>query len=150
MSRSLSFPLLRPFAFLVLTASAIPSGTARSEVDAAAPERIDLTNFPGELVDKVVVPYYYDTIRGDSGKTRDVVSWSPDIKNPNVSQITMSKDYLAVRDVDGKVLFVQADGPDGPKIILNELRQTKSDPTLEKKSPDGLQNPTVYGFSMPR
>lgn len=106
--------------------------------------------YANEIVDKVVVPYYYDTIRGDSGKTRDVVSWSPDIKNPNVSQITMSKDYLAVRDVDGKVLFVQADGPDGPKIILNELRQTKSDPTLEKKSPYGLQNPTVYGFSMPR
>ena len=44
------------YAFLVITACATVSGRAQGETEAAAPERIDLTNFPGELVDKVVVP----------------------------------------------------------------------------------------------
>ncbi|NLT71528.1 MAG: hypothetical protein GXX91_12670 [Verrucomicrobiaceae bacterium] len=56
MSPRLPFPPLRPFAFVALAASVIAVDTARSATDAAAPERIDLTNFPGELVDKVVVP----------------------------------------------------------------------------------------------
>lgn len=56
MSRRLQFSFLRPFAFLALAACATTSGRAQGEAEPAAPERIDLTNFPGELVDKVVVP----------------------------------------------------------------------------------------------
>ncbi len=48
--------LLRPLAALALVGG-VPSFFAQDgPPGAAAPERIDLTNFPGELVDKVVVP----------------------------------------------------------------------------------------------
>lgn len=56
MSRRLPSPFLRLLALLLLTASSTPSGNAQSAAEADVPERIDLTNFPGELVDKVVVP----------------------------------------------------------------------------------------------
>lgn len=56
MSLRLQSSFLRPFAFLVFTACATIPERAQGEVEPAAPERIDLTNFPGELVDKVVVP----------------------------------------------------------------------------------------------
>jgi hypothetical protein len=53
-------PLLSLFlfriAFPVLALCAALTGKLEAEIDPAAPERIDLTNFPGELVDKVVVP----------------------------------------------------------------------------------------------
>ncbi|MDP4583568.1 MAG: hypothetical protein NWR21_07720 [Verrucomicrobiales bacterium] len=56
MSCRLQSPFLRLLAFLVFTVGATPSGRAQGEAEPAVPERIDLTNFPGELVDKVVVP----------------------------------------------------------------------------------------------
>jgi hypothetical protein len=56
MSSRLPSPPFFLFAFLVFTACATVPDRARGEVEPAAPERIDLTNFPGELVDKVVVP----------------------------------------------------------------------------------------------
>lgn len=56
MPRCLPSSFLRLFALLLLTDSTTISGKAQSETDGAAPERIDLTNFPGEIVDKVVVP----------------------------------------------------------------------------------------------
>ena len=47
----------RLFAFTAVLAVASFTGRAQdSGAKAVAPERIDLTNFPGELVDKVVVP----------------------------------------------------------------------------------------------
>jgi len=56
MSRRLPSSLLHLTAILVVLVGATTPGKAQSETEAAAPERIDLTNFPGELVDKVVVP----------------------------------------------------------------------------------------------
>jgi len=43
-------------AVLVIAACVTTPGRAQGETEAATPERIDLTNFPGDLVDKVVVP----------------------------------------------------------------------------------------------
>jgi len=56
MSHRLPSSLLHLTAILVVLVVATTPGKAQSETEAAAPERIDLTNFPGELVDKVVVP----------------------------------------------------------------------------------------------
>jgi len=56
LSHRLPSSLLHLTAILVVLVVATTPGKAQSETEAAAPERIDLTNFPGELVDKVVVP----------------------------------------------------------------------------------------------
>jgi hypothetical protein len=56
MSCRLPSSLLHLTAFLAFIVGSTAPGKAQSETEAVAPERIDLTNFPGELVDKVVVP----------------------------------------------------------------------------------------------